>query len=56
MVKVGPKVQILGQILQKNFQTLFLLARLLLLVKTSAKLDYIWGIKAPKIYHDYISS
>ena len=36
------------RILQKNFQTYFLLARLLHLVRILATLDYIWGSKGPK--------
>ena len=54
-VKVAPKVQTLGPSLfhknsnpSKNFQTMFLFARVLPLVGISAILDHIWGIKGQK--------
>ena len=55
-VKVGPKVSILGlSLFHKNwnlpniFQAMFFFARVLPLPRNSAILDYIWGIKCPKI-------
>ena len=56
LVKVGPKVQTLGPSLfhknsnsSKNFQTMFLFARVLPPMRISPKLDHIWASKGPKI-------
>ena len=55
VVKVGPEVQTLGpSLFHENsspsnfFQLMFLLARVLLLVRISTILDHIWGSKGPK--------
>ena len=55
VVKVGPKVQTLcASLFQENsdpsnvFQTNFLFARILPLVRIAAMLHHIWGIKGPK--------
>ena len=56
VVKIGPKVQTLGPSLFykklksfKFFQTMFLLARVLPLVRISVILDHFWGSKGLKI-------
>ena len=61
--KAGSKVQILCPSLfhknsnpLKNFQTMFLFARVLPLVIVSTKLDHIWGSKGPKTQHYFASS
>ena len=53
-VKVGPQVQTLGPFLfhkysnpSKNFQIIFLFARVLPLVTIPAKSDHTWGSKSP---------
>ena len=55
VVKLGPKVQTLGpSLFHENsnpsnfFQAMFLFVRVLVLVRISAILDYIWGSKCPK--------
>ena len=56
VVQVGRKLETLGPSLFREnlnpsnfFQTMFLLTRVLPLVRISAILDYIWGSKGPKI-------
>ena len=55
VIKVGRKVETLGpSLFHENsnpsnfFQTMFLFARVLPLVRMSAILDYTWGSKGPK--------
>ena len=62
-INVMPKVQILGpSFFYKNsdpskiFQTMFLFAKVLPLVKISARLDHIFGSKGPKTSRCHVSS